>query len=275
VSFRVRMGYTKNGQKKKNQTPKKNKGKPQGTPSPQKFPQKGGKALQAAQDKTAETTEALRKSMLDNNTEDNSNRSARGLDESGSEDDMFSKADRDSSEDDVNPVTGTKKSRKRVREKKKATEQEEPEKKEEEEETEKEKGKDVWAEWEEDYLKELEEEKKEEFYMGRSRYMELSRYAAQSSSQAAEKKWKVFFNKNKGDKSFQDGVLVGVMYFYQGDPALDLVQVALHNIGLKGQITPLTKTPNESKNYKVRAWYKGGVENIHTTIGNSVNWGQK
>jgi hypothetical protein len=126
---------------------------------------------------------------------------------------------------------------------------------------------DTWEGWQEDYLKEVDDKMKEDFFMGRKRYMEKSSEAARILASTAERNWKAYFEANKKEKKFEDGILVGALYFYQGAPSINAVQKALHEIGLNGRITPIIRTPEENKNYEVRSWNRGAVEAIHETIG--------
>jgi hypothetical protein len=172
-----------------------------------------------------------------------------------------SASERDEGTGSDNPAHN-KKNKERIKEKKKKDK--DPE---EEEEIDPNDPIDTWSGWEENYLAEVDEDKQEEFFMGRRRYMEKSGEAALISASTAERNLKSFFDANKKDKNFQDGALVGALFFYQGAPAINIVQKALHDIGLKGQITPLNRTPGETKNYEVRVWNKGMVESVHATIG--------
>jgi hypothetical protein len=250
---------------KKKKTPKKAKSNPAGSPNPKSQP----KTMTTA----TEVAKALNESSLnDPPTLGSEEGTPTGSQKSsGSEDD--SNSDLDLSLDGEPPEKKKKERKTKEKEKKEKAAEEKEEDIEVSSGEEKTEGVVVvseevrWADWEEDYLREVEEERGEEFFTGRRKYMELSGEAARASAMAAEKKWKAFFDENKGDESFQDGVLVGALYFYQGAPAIHLVQVALHNIGLKGQITPLTKTTSETKNYEVRGWNKRSVEHIHATIG--------
>jgi hypothetical protein len=105
-----------------------------------------------------------------------------------------------------------------------------------------------------------------DFQVGRTAYLEKSEVLGRAAAARGEGRIQDVFDRNKNEKNFRDGFLVGALFFHSGAPAVGQIQAALTKMGMGGIVTPITKAATEPRNYEIRVWEEENKDVAHRTI---------